>query len=284
MPSSPLSPLPGLLIRAVATLRRRQKLALSPTGLHGSFEVGGIDMAHVAKYRKLFDDRGKHVPLAYFYLLAQRAQVALMLDARFPYAVPGLIHTRNELRLHDIPQAGSGLEMQVSVLPRPDTGDVQRIVFSVEITQSGRKVVSCVSEYLIPKKGRRKRAGKAEPEKLPESFSSMAWAVEQSLIRRYAIVAGDYNPIHLSSLLARAFGFRRAIAHGMYSVGRAAAAIERQAGRPLTAISADFKRPLHLPGHVTFGFESAAITRGAYGVLLTDEQRIALSGFWALET
>ena len=34
--------------------------------------------------------------------------------------------------------------------------------------------------------------------------------------RRYASVSGDVNPIHLHALSARAFGFDRAIAHGMF--------------------------------------------------------------------
>jgi acyl dehydratase len=284
LPFVALPPLPGLLIRGAATLLRRQQLVLPNIGFAGHFELAGIDMGHVGKYRKFFDSRSANVPLTYFYLLAQRAQLALMLDERFPHAIPGLIHTRNDLRLHAIPQAGSCLEMEVSVLPGLEVGDVQKIVFNVEMKQSGLRVVSCVSEYRVPRRNRIKQAGQAEPEKLPESFSQIGWAFEKSHIRRYAMVSGDYNPIHLSSLLARAFGFRRAIAHGMYSVGRAAANIESQTSRPVIAISADFMRPIPLPAQATFGFESMGTTQGAYGVLLAGEQKLALGGVWEIGT
>ena len=43
--------------------------------------------------------------------------------------------------------------------------------------------------------------------------------------RRYGRVTGDLNPIHLSALSARLFGFRRAIAHGMWTKARALAAL-----------------------------------------------------------
>jgi len=96
------------------------------------------------------------------------------------------------------------------------------------------------------------------------------------------MVSGDCNPIHLSALLARPFGFRRGIAHGMYSVGRAVASIERQTGKQVVAITADFRRPVHLPAHLIFGFESAANTPGNYGLLLADRQQLALSGVFEL--
>ena len=44
--------------------------------------------------------------------------------------------------------------------------------------------------------------------------------------RRYAAVSGDRNPIHLYPLTARAFGFPRAIAHGMWLKARTLAALE----------------------------------------------------------
>jgi acyl dehydratase len=282
MSAQPLISLPGLLLRAVATLQRRPQGILPLQALECHFEVAGIAMAHVARYRQLFAAQGSHVPLTYFYLLAQRAQIALMLDARFPHAIPGLIHTRNDMRLHDIPQAGTGLAMHVSVMPSQVVGDVPRMVFSVNITACGRHVASCISEYQVRRKRCGKRAQTYETEKLPELFSTMDWAVEQSHIRRYAMVSGDCNPIHLSALLARPFGYRRAIAHGMYSVGRAVASIERQTGRQVVAITADFRRPVHLPAHLIFGFESAATTPGNYGLLLADRRRVALSGVFEL--
>jgi hypothetical protein len=43
--------------------------------------------------------------------------------------------------------------------------------------------------------------------------------------RRYGLVSGDVNPIHLSALTARILGFKRAIAHGMWTSARALATL-----------------------------------------------------------
>lgn len=278
--SAALPPLPALLIRGVATWFRQKALALPDTGLMAHFSVADIDMAHVARFRNFFDDRGTHVPLSYFYLMAQRAQLALMLDERFPHAIPGLIHSKNELRRHATPEATAGFTLAVSAIPVRAAGAARKIAFSVEISQSDRSVVSCSSEYRLPGQNRPPSARPAGPDQFPASFAQYDWACEPQVIRRYAMLSGDYNPIHLSSRLARRFGFQRALAHGMYSVGRAAAGIECQTRRTVIAISAEFRRPIYLPARAIFGFDAQNATQGGYGVLLADEQKLALSGRW----
>ena len=69
--------------------------------------------------------------------------------------------------------------------------------------------------------------------------------------RRYAAVSGDVNPIHLNPLAARLFGFRRAIAHGMWLKARCLAAFEGRLPDALTA-EVEFKSPLLLPSTVDF--------------------------------
>lgn len=238
-------------------------------------------MAHVAKYRSFFADHGQQVPLTYFYLLAQRAQIALMLDSRFPHAIPGLIHAGNDMRWHEQFQEGLALDIQVSVSSFQRSEDAKSIVFSVEISQCGRRIISCLSEYRIPGRPRRTSAWHVLPESFSESFYQEGWIFDKSVSRRYAMISGDFNPIHLSSLLARAFGFRRAIAHGMYSIGRAAVSIERHTRRPLIAISARFKRPILVATHAVFGFDSTTTTQGDFGVILAQGQQLAISGTWS---
>ena len=57
------------------------------------------------------------------------------------------------------------------------------------------------------------------------------------------------NPIHLSGLTAKAFGFKPAIAHGMWVKARTLAAL---AGRLPDALTVDvaFRKPLFLPSTV----------------------------------
>ncbi len=64
--------------------------------------------------------------------------------------------------------------------------------------------------------------------------------------RRYAWLSGDLNPIHLSNLTARLFGFRRAIAHGMFAKARIVSALVEEL--PQTSeLYATFSKPIALP-------------------------------------
>jgi len=282
VPLEPLPPLTVLLLRSVASLRRQPASVPPEIGLAAHFEIDDIDLAHVTKYRAFFADDRQQVPLTYFYLLAQRAQVALMLDRRFPHAVPGLIHIRNRMRLHAPYQLACPLEIQVSVSSGPRSADAGSIDFNVEMTQSGQRIMTCVSAYRVPGMPRRSASGETRPESLPESFVRESWSFDPSLGRRYAMLSRDFNPIHLSSLLARAFGCKRAIAHGMYAIGRAAARIERHTGKPLIEIAARFRRPIPLPSLASFGFESSSSTGGNFSVILAPEQQLAIEGSWSV--
>jgi len=83
------------------------------------------------------------------------------------------------------------------------------------------------------------------------SHPTAIWRVPRDIGRRYAAVSGDVNPIHLNPLTARLFGFRRAIAHGMWLKARCLAALEGRLPDHLTA-TVEFKSPLLLPSTVAF--------------------------------
>jgi acyl dehydratase len=76
-------------------------------------------------------------------------------------------------------------------------------------------------------------------------------------------VSGDVNPIHLSAVTAKALGFKRAIAHGMWVTARVLAALE---GRLPSAMSVDvaFRKPLYLPSTVTLA--TAQVPPGGWDV------------------
>jgi len=77
--------------------------------------------------------------------------------------------------------------------------------------------------------------------------------------RRYGAVSGDRNPIHLSSLTAKACGFPRAIAHGMYTASLALASVGPARGDEFEW-SVDFFKPVLLPSTV-----SVRVAAGADG-------------------
>jgi hypothetical protein len=76
-----------------------------------------------------------------------------------------------------------------------------------------------------------------EPDSLPEATR---WYADSDIGRRYAKVCGDYNPIHLSAVSARLFGFPRPLpmACGARPWPGGAAGICRTVAMPLKWTSA----------------------------------------------
>ena len=102
------------------------------------------------------------------------------------------------------------------------------------------------------------------------------WRVGKDVGRRYARVSGDVNPIHLHPLGARLFGFRRAIAHGMWTKARCLAALEARLPDALT-VDVAFQKPLPLGSTVRF-LTREGPTGWDFAVLPGTDDRPHLSG------
>lgn len=90
---------------------------------------------------------------------------------------------------------------------------------------------------------------------------SVVWKLPAGVGREYGAVSGDRNPIHMSALSAKAFGFPRAIAHGMYTAARALADVGPRRGQTYDW-TVEFAKPVLLPGTVTV--EIAEPQRGSF--------------------
>ncbi|QJX03408.1 hypothetical protein HML84_20650 [Alcanivorax sp. IO_7] len=75
----------------------------------------------------------------------------------------------------------------------------------------------------------------------------MEWKVPGNTGRRYGAVSGDRNPIHLYPLTARLFGFKRQIAHGMWSKARALGQLQQQLPEEVFRVDVQFKLPMFIP-------------------------------------
>ena len=107
------------------------------------------------------------------------------------------------------------------------------------------------STYLRRGKGDKDAEGRARPVRR-RRLAPASLAAPGDLGREYAAVSGDHNPIHLYPLTAKAFGFPRQIAHGMWTKARCVAALENRLPDAVR-VEVEFKKPIFLPGTVTFG-------------------------------
>lgn len=253
-------PLPApapLLLRALFKRAR----AVRPAGgelLRATHLAAPLDRRRLARYTQLLGFPADALPLTFHYLLAQRAQLAAMLDSDVPFRIAGMIHVANEMTGHTALDPAAPLLLHTSAHVAPQPNGAIHVLFQTFGRQGGRDVFSCASDYLAVRGQRGARPATAPVAQLAPIAH---WTLDGAAGRRYAAVSGDWNPIHLGRWPARMMGMRAPIIHGMHTVAKCCAALESATGRRVESISARFTAPVALPGEVAL---SADLDAGQY--------------------
>jgi acyl dehydratase len=191
--------------------------------------------------------------------------MALMARRDFPLALPGLVHTENRITVHRELHSGERLDVGVHAERLREHPKGLLVDLVTEVTVEGERVWDGRSTYLrrtVPHAGDLPPAPSpraAEPPPgpaLPVGDPAAVWRLGEGLGRAYARVSGDVNPIHLHALTARPLGFRRAIAHGMWTTARTLAVLGPRTGAR-SASHAWFRRPVLLPSTVELVLDTA---------------------------
>jgi len=232
----------------------RKEKGADPSTLR--FSRGGVvaDRDHAAAYAAVCGFPVKDtVPLTYPHMLAFPLHMEAMTSPQFPYPAIGSVHVENSITSHRPILAGETLDVSVGVSatrPHPK-GTV--VDFLSEVRAGGEVVWESTSTYL-----RRGRSNDDADKGLTFDTTPLGttqWKLPADLGRRYGAVSGDRNPIHLYPVIAKALGFPRQIAHGMWSLARCVAALENRLPDAVT-VEVAFKKPILLPGTVGFGHEA----------------------------
>jgi acyl dehydratase len=222
-----------------------------------------IDRTNLASYADVCGFRQSDVlPPTYPHILGFPAAIMLMVDRKFPFPLPGLVHINNRITQKRAIRADERLTVCVKAANLREHPRGRQFDMTTEVTIAGEAVWSEISTYLRREKSSSPRpspAGGAQAS-TPSPVAgegrgggppTSIWRIPRNTGRRYAAVSGDVNPIHLNPLAARLFGFPRAIAHGMWVKAHCLAALEGRLPDALTA-EVEFKSPLLLPSTVAF--------------------------------
>lgn len=203
-----------------------------------------IDPDHLKEYKRICRFNSDQLPLTYLYCLAGPLQLALAAHPSFPLKSAGLLHIRNHIVQHSQFDINSPFTIKVQTASsrfRP-----QGLEFDMLTTfETNEQIVwSCTSTFL--KRGKFNREDSQCPNedifvKLENKDDNPKIDVPRNIGRQYAGLCKDYNPIHISVLLAKLFGFRRTIAHGMWVSAVALSAFE---DRSLSTYDVAFKGPV----------------------------------------
>ena len=254
-----------------------------------------IDPAHLKRYQSITGfEQNEYIPALYLVVLAQSLQMQMMTHERFPFPILGLVHIGNQVKQYRPIKSSETIQLNCAFgeLKPHDKGQQFDFIVTAKVDQT--VVMEGLTTYLYRS---------TEPARSTETTSSQRtdttddlavttnktglhpssidlslfdqkpieqqWHVAEDLGRRYAMVSGDFNFIHLHALPAKAFGFDKAIAHGMWSHARALSALQPLPDAYDSAVQ--FKLPVALPS--TIGLVSNQTSDCTEFILYNIDQR-----------
>ncbi|GAA0857011.1 MaoC family dehydratase [Aliiglaciecola litoralis] len=275
----PLSILPRVLLKRNAAFVFQSAL-LPRCELSTEQLITGCSEKRISRFHQAVAWQGEGIHPCFLHTLAFRQHLQLMLQPAFPFAVLGLVHKANKIaQFAALSSAPEGLlSSQVCSFKRHDRGI--SFVISSRFECNNDLVWRSESEFIAIDK-LTMSAIKATPINLsadPAKHSQhQNWQLNADLGRQYAAASGDFNPIHLSALSAKLFGFKRAIAHGMWTKARCLSALSQHSASAFRC-EVEFKRPLFLPNQVTFSNYIVDEHSLALWVTSDDHQQLHLQG------
>jgi MaoC like domain len=249
-----------LYLNAAALAARRRLLgthpgsALPATG----HEVRGVraDVGNLTAYQHLIGLTARDtLPAGCLHVMAFPLAVSVMNRDDFPLPLLGMIHLSNyvEQRAPVLFTELLDIEARVENLRGHRSGTQLDVVAEVrgagkpDVRWTGRSTYLARGVFL-PGIDKQSPNGNGKSDFTPPDPTAM-WHLGVDTGRAYAAVSGDFNPIHLSVLSAKALGMRGSIAHGMYLASRALADVGPAKGETFTW-SVTFEAPVFLPGRV----------------------------------
>jgi len=207
------------------------------------------------------------LPVAYPHVLAMPVQLALMASSAFPVRIMGLVHLRNHIEQQRPLRVGEAGRLRVWIDGHRETNVGQEFDVNTSVEIDGQAVWQEICVFMARRMTRdtKKRyagriaAGEGIPAPdaesvqptSPASVRATTFEADDGIGWRYARVSSDFNPIHLSKIGARMFGFNQPIAHGMWSMARCLAALDSSTFDGAKRVDVVFKRPVLIPAPLT---------------------------------
>jgi len=198
------------------------------------------------------------LPISFPHVLAAGLHLRMLLSPVFPVRLPGLVHVWHEIEQNQPMPAGAALKIESwidgAALSSRGAEFCLYTVVSSDTGATWKEKTGFLARRKGPASSPDAQAAQAAAAQPPDTAAAAdtpfsiidRYPLAANLGRRYARASGDYNPIHLFRITAKAFGFNAAIAHGMWSLARCASALLPEDVSKVR-MAVNFKRPLMLP-------------------------------------
>ncbi len=245
-----LSKQPSLASLFSRAVKPKQKAKGELPIINARLKSQKADPKKVESYSKVCGFKGPKdiLPASYPHILAFPLQLKILTSDEFPYPLLGLVHVSNEITQYRSIKASESLDYVCSLTGKRDVDKGEEFDIHTEVKSGDEVVWESVSTMLNRSKSG--DSGKKTPVE-PIDFGAQdtqQWKVPANIGRSYAKVSGDFNFIHLHKITAVLFGFKTAIAHGMWSKAHTLACLEKQLPENgAFKIQVKFKLPMFLP-------------------------------------
>jgi len=179
----------------------------------------------------------QHLPIAYPHVMAGTLCMNMLAHQSFPIRLLGALHLKNRIVQHRPIRNSEVVDINMNLGGFRLIEKGMEFDFITEVTEAAKGAEKSTQGALLWRETStffvRGKFGKGDTGTGEKSFELVSldeaelleqWHIPSDRGRAYASISGDYNPIHMSRLAAKAFGFKRDIAHGF---GVMAQAIER---------------------------------------------------------
>lgn len=260
MKSQEISGSPSLaatFFRALGTGGKRPGLVKALTKLELAIPSVTLDAKHIAQYAALTGfSASQGVPLIYPQMLTFPLVSAYVVSPECPWPAMGTVHLANSIEQYKSLRSGDTVRVEMS------TGELfahekgQGFTLDLRILRDGELVWSAIQSLL--RVGVKETSGQPFTSQLALDTTlscQTEFTAPADIGRRYGAVSGDRNPIHLTAMTAKLFGFKRAIAHGMWTKARALSYLLPADPLERASATVEFKTPLLLPGRAALWTE-----------------------------
>jgi len=247
---------PAMMVSKKPSLVKKDK---SYKRIEASIQNITAEPNHVNQFAQVcsFSKNSSHLPLPYPHILAAPLHYAVLNHKAFPVKLLGLVHVKNSITQYRPIALQENMDIECFIEGFDEVPNGQVFHMQTHIHIEDELVWEETCSFLARKKAKGKKTKKKKnTENMSQIDSKItSWEVPGNMGRRFAKVSGDVNPIHLSNLTAKMFGFKKAIVHGVWSMSRTMAELEtllsKDDSQKAHKLEVEFKLPVFLPTWVT---------------------------------
>ncbi|MFT6154859.1 MAG: acyl dehydratase [Bermanella sp.] len=248
------------MIKALVLPRKGFDKAVGLPKITATWKAVKVDSQALNNYLQTLSlEKTDYLPILYPHIMVGSMHMNMLSHKEFPIRLLGSVHLKNRITQHQAIADDSIVDLYSQVARYRLVEKGVEFDFVTEVSIEERIVWEEVSTFFKAGSfgGRQNPTEEKsfELESLANPEPCGSWHVPNNRGKKYAKISGDYNPIHMSPLAAKLFGFKRDIAHGF---GVLAETIEyssaiAQAGGMEKSLQVDvvFKAPIFLGSDAT---------------------------------